>query len=63
MDKITLSVQEVAELLGVSPVTIYYMVRDKQIPHVRIRRRVMFHRDAIEAWLRGETVDAVKPHA
>lgn len=52
--KITLSVREVADLLGVSTDCIYMMHRDKQIPGaLRVRRRILFHRDVIEAWLRG----------
>lgn len=52
--KITLTVNEVAELLGVSTDTIYNMVRDNQIPHVRVRRRILFHRDVIDAWIKKD---------
>ncbi|MEV2910183.1 helix-turn-helix domain-containing protein [Paenibacillus larvae] len=54
MNKITLSVNEAAELLGLSNSTIYTMVREGQIPHLRVRGRILFHRDTIEKWLRGE---------
>lgn len=54
MSKITLTVNETAELLGVSTTTIYTMAREGQIPHVRVRGRILFHRDTIEKWLRGE---------
>lgn len=60
MTKITLEVKEVAELIGVSPTTIYNMAREGQIPHVRVRARILFHRDVIESWLRGEQQPAVK---
>lgn len=52
--KITLDVKEVAQLIGVSSNSIYTMVAQKQIPHVRVRSRVLFHRDVIESWVRGE---------
>lgn len=52
--KITLDVKEVAALIGVSTGSVYAMVREGQIPTVRIRNRVLFHRDVIESWLRGE---------
>ncbi|MGG1661742.1 helix-turn-helix domain-containing protein [Brevibacillus sp. NRS-1366] len=58
MQKITLSVNEVAELIDVSTACVYNMVRDKQIPHVRIRGRILFHRDIIEKWLRGELAES-----
>ncbi|OAB30195.1 hypothetical protein PMSD_20635 [Paenibacillus macquariensis subsp. defensor] len=54
MQKITLSVNETAEFIGVSTTTIYAMAREEQIPHVRVRGRILFHREVIEAWLRGE---------
>ncbi|MEW4371790.1 helix-turn-helix domain-containing protein [Paenibacillus kandeliae] len=56
MAKITLSVNEAAELLGVSTTTIYNMVRDNQIPHMRVRARIIFHRDTIESWIGGKDI-------
>ncbi|WP_438351574.1 helix-turn-helix domain-containing protein [Paenibacillus sp. FA6] len=54
MQKITLTVIEVSELISVSTTTIYAMAREGQIPHIRIRGRILFHREVIEDWLRGE---------
>ncbi|MED4904088.1 helix-turn-helix domain-containing protein [Parageobacillus thermoglucosidasius] len=54
MERKTLTVQEVAEYLGVHRDTIYAMVRQKQIPHFRIRRRILFSREAIDAWIREQ---------
>ncbi|MFD0673483.1 helix-turn-helix domain-containing protein [Cohnella sp. GCM10027633] len=51
--KVTLSVNEVAVMLGVSTDCIYTMVREQQIPFVRVRRRIIFHRDVIDSWLSG----------
>jgi excisionase family DNA binding protein len=45
MERKTLTVQEIAEHLGVHRDTIYTMVRQKQIPHFRIRRRILFSRE------------------
>lgn len=55
MEKITLSVNEVAELIGVSITTIYTMVRQNEIPHKRVRGRIVFHRETIEKWLATPT--------
>jgi excisionase family DNA binding protein len=52
--KITMTVNEVANLLGVSITTIYAMVRENQIPNKRVRNRILFHRETIEAWLRED---------
>jgi excisionase family DNA binding protein len=51
-NKLVLSVSEVAGLLGVSSDSIYAMVREGQIPHIRIRRRILFHQETIHEWLR-----------
>lgn len=52
---VTLTVSEVAKMIGVSTATIYQMAREDQIPHIRIRGRVLFHKDVVNSWLRGET--------
>ncbi|RDV30955.1 helix-turn-helix domain-containing protein [Lysinibacillus capsici] len=53
MEKITLSVEELAELIGVSKTTIYTMVRQDEIPHKKVRNRILFHRPTVEIWLGG----------
>jgi len=54
MTKITLTVQETADMLGVSTATIYTMARKNEIPHFKARGRVLFNREVVEAWTRGE---------
>lgn len=54
MQRKTLTVQEVADYIGVHQDTIYTMVRQKQIPHVRIRRRILFSRETIDSWMRDQ---------
>ncbi|PEV10280.1 excisionase [Bacillus thuringiensis] len=51
MKKVTLTVKEVAELLGVSLTTVYSMTRMSEIPHARVRGKILFHRPTIETWL------------
>lgn len=55
MQKIVLTVKEVAELLDTSTTTIYTMVRLGEIPHTRIRSKIVFHRPTIENWISGGT--------
>lgn len=50
-NSILISVIELSSYLGVSTDSIYTMVREKQIPHMRIRRRILFHRNAIDSWI------------
>lgn len=56
MEKVTLSVNEVAELIGVSTTTIYTMVRQNEIPCKKVRGRIIFHRETIDKWLATPTV-------
>ncbi len=49
---IVYSVKEMAQLLGVSMDSIYSMVRENQIPFIRVRRRILFHKEVIDQWLR-----------
>ncbi|MBT2293717.1 helix-turn-helix domain-containing protein [Paenibacillus sp. FSL R7-0204] len=50
----TFTVNEIAEYLNVSTDSIYTMVREKQIPHVRIRRRIIFIDEIVEQWLKDQ---------
>lgn len=52
--KKVLSVSELTSYLQVSTDTIYTMVREKQIPHIRVRRRILFNTELIEEWMRSK---------
>lgn len=52
--KLALNVSETAALIGVSRTTIYTMVKNMEIPHARVRSRIIFHSEVIESWLKGE---------
>lgn len=54
MEKITLTPLEVAELLGVSRATVYTMVRENEIPHFKVRGKILFNRDVIVKWTKNE---------
>jgi excisionase family DNA binding protein len=54
MEKITISIKEAADLIGVSTSTMYTMVRENQIPHKKVRSRILFSREQITSWLRGD---------
>lgn len=65
MGKITLTPIEAAELLGISRTTIYSMIRNEEIPHARIRGKILFHKPTVESWLidgatKNKTVEEVK---
>ena len=49
----TLTANELAAMLGVDRTTVYDAARRGEIPSVRVGRRFLFPREAIEAWLSG----------
>jgi excisionase family DNA binding protein len=53
VEKAVFTVKELSDYLCVSQDSIYAMVREKQIPSVRIRKRILFHRDSIDSWLKS----------
>ncbi|GIM44454.1 hypothetical protein DNHGIG_00030 [Collibacillus ludicampi] len=59
MTRVTMTVQEVAQYIGVCEDTIYNMVREKKIPHMRARRRIFFRKDSIDAWMEQQEKQAM----
>ncbi|MEK3695484.1 helix-turn-helix domain-containing protein [Paenibacillus sp. FSL R10-2199] len=53
--KAVFSVSELSDYLGVSTDCIYTMVRENQIPFVRVRRRILFYKDSINSWIHTNT--------
>ena len=51
LTKITMTVKEVAEYIGLSNSTIYNMVKLKEIPHIKVRGKILFHRVTIDNWI------------
>ena len=49
-----LNVDQVAQLLGLHPKTVYDHAGAGHIPHRRVGRRLLFSRRAIMAWLEGK---------
>jgi len=53
-----LTVDEVAERLGVSATTVSRLVRERAIPHVRVRHALRFDPADLEAWLDAQRLPA-----
>lgn len=47
----TMTVKEVAGYLRVHTDMIYALVRQKQIPHVRLGNRILFTKETIHSWI------------
>ncbi|OMP67057.1 helix-turn-helix domain-containing protein [Domibacillus epiphyticus] len=57
MQNQTWTVKQVAAYLSVHPDTIYTMVKEKQIPHFRVRSKIFFTKSAIDTWIRSQEED------
>jgi excisionase family DNA binding protein len=51
-----ISVQAAAVYTGLSVHTIYAMVSQRRIPHIKLGRRVKFDGPLLDAWIRKNTV-------
>lgn len=56
--RLTLTVEEAAHLLGISRALAYELVRDGDIPSLRLRRRIVIPRRVIDALLADETTES-----
>ncbi len=55
MDKLVLTVPELAKVLELSTATVYVVVRNNEIPYKKLRGKIVFHRETIEKWLATPT--------
>ncbi|RDW17498.1 DNA-binding protein [Oceanobacillus arenosus] len=51
MEKRTMSVEDVAIYLGLHKDTIYDLVKEKKIPHIKIGGRIFFLEEVLEKWM------------
>lgn len=51
MERRTMTVKEAATYLGLSSDTVYDMVREDKIPHLRLGRKNLFLPEVLECWL------------
>jgi excisionase family DNA binding protein len=56
IERMTLTVAETAELLGVCQMTIYRLCKKKQIPHHTIGNKIVFNQETLMAWFQEREV-------
>lgn len=61
MAELAMSVAEAARALGVSRDAVYELVRRGEMPHLRVGRRVIIPRQALERWLAGAGAAGQEP--
>ncbi len=57
--KQTLSVDDLANLTGLSKSTIYKLTSSRRIPHYKQVKHLYFDRREIEAWIRSERIKTI----
>jgi excisionase family DNA binding protein len=55
LPKRLLTIQEVAELTGVSVTTLYKWVSHRKIPHIKMGRLVKFDPVKLDEWIKQQT--------
>ncbi|MDF3005514.1 MAG: helix-turn-helix domain-containing protein [Candidatus Fimivivens sp.] len=51
MDKITFTVKEAAEIIGISPSKMYQLVRENQVPHISLGKRTVIPKQGFFTWV------------
>ncbi len=52
MEKLVYTVRETANVLNVGMNKAYELIQQKQIPYVRVGRRILIPKNALENWLK-----------
>ena len=60
MEKL-LTIEEVSELLQIPKGSLYNLVHEDRIPHIKIRGRLRFKASALEEWIKSLEQKVQKP--
>ncbi|GAB3053396.1 helix-turn-helix domain-containing protein [Virgibacillus ainsalahensis] len=58
MERKSMTVKEMASYLGVHLDTVYKMARSNEIPHFRIRSKILFSQEAVDAWIEEQQIQS-----
>lgn len=61
IERTTMTVNDVAGYIGLSDEFVYQLVRQKQIPFLRVGRRILFKKVSIDNWLNDLECEPVIP--
>jgi excisionase family DNA binding protein len=50
--RLAMSIRDAARQMGISERTLFSLTKSGEVPHLRIGKRVLYRREALEAWLR-----------
>jgi len=57
MEKRTMSVEDAAGYFGLHKDTVYELVKEKKLPHIRIGGRIFFLVEVLEEWMKENMKD------
>ena len=60
MEKIVFNVEEMAQMLGVKPLTIYRSVHKGKMPAVKIGKNILFPKEVMLQWLKTKAWEGYK---
>jgi excisionase family DNA binding protein len=60
MERQTINVQEAAAFIGVSKDLVYQLVRQKDIPHLKVGKRILFRKESLERWMNNQEVTSIQ---
>lgn len=63
MNKQTMTVAEAANYIGVSKDLIYQSVRENTIPNIKLGRRILFRKSALDNWMDQQESESTKANA
>ena len=58
-----IAIKEAAEYTGLSVHTLYTMVSQRRVPHVKVGRLVKFDVDLLDRWIKQHTVMPMPPRS
>jgi excisionase family DNA binding protein len=56
-----ITIKEAGEYTGLSPNTLYTMVSQRRVPHVKVGRLVKFDVEMLDKWIKQNTVMPMPP--
>lgn len=54
MERKPMTVKEMASYLGIHLDTVYKMARAGEIPHYRLRSKILFSKEAVDEWIKEQ---------
>ncbi|CDQ20990.1 helix-turn-helix domain-containing protein [Halobacillus karajensis] len=54
MERSKITIKEFSEYMGISIDLAYKLCREREVPHVRIGRRILLDKNSVDRWFQGK---------